>query len=242
LPEYRLDELASASGVSVRNIRAYRERGLLEAPRRQGRSAYYDDRHLSQLRTINELLRKGFTSAHIAEFLSSTRQGHDLADILGLQQAIFGPPRHDAEVAVPLDPDGDEARRLREYGLAEIVDGRLTLVDSAIAEIVGRVSDPLPYVQAILRVADGLTDRLDDLAQTVVAAIEENVFAGHERDEVSRPEDAVQLRQLVDDYRVLGQRVVADQFEGALQRHLVTAVSDHTPSVACVGNWDGNAR
>ena len=60
MAEYRLQELASLSGVSARNIRAYRGRGLLDPPRREGRSAFYNDHHLSQLRTINELLRKGF--------------------------------------------------------------------------------------------------------------------------------------------------------------------------------------
>ena len=30
MPEYRLEELSALSGVSIRNIRAYRERGLLE--------------------------------------------------------------------------------------------------------------------------------------------------------------------------------------------------------------------
>ena len=90
LAEYRLDDLARISGVSSRNIRAYRERGLLDPPRRQGRSAFYDDYHLSQLKTINQLLRKGFNSAHIAEFFARMREGHDLAAILGVQQAILG--------------------------------------------------------------------------------------------------------------------------------------------------------
>ena len=90
MAEYRLDDLARISGVSARNIRAYRERGLLDPPRRVGRSAYYDDYHLSQLKTINQLLRRGFNSAHIAEFFASMRQGADLADILGIQRAILG--------------------------------------------------------------------------------------------------------------------------------------------------------
>jgi DNA-binding transcriptional MerR regulator len=242
LPEYRLEELSALSGVSIRNIRAYRERGLLEPPRRQGRSAYYGDRHLSQLRTINELLRKGFTSAHIAEFLSSTRQGRDLADILGLQRAIFGPPRQGAAVAVDIDADGDEGKRLLQDGLAKIVDGRLTLVDPTIAEIVGGATDQLRYVQTILRVADGITGLLDELAKSVVEALEVNLFVGGGRNYVPRPEDMVQLRQLVDDYWVLGRRVVADQFEDALQRHLVTAVADYTTDIAPGGHWNPNAR
>ena len=103
LAEYRLDDLARISGVSARNIRAYRERGLLDPPRRVGRSAYYDDYHLSQLKTINQLLRRGFNSAHIAEFFASMRQGADLADILGIQRAILG-PRPDEVRDAPVRP------------------------------------------------------------------------------------------------------------------------------------------
>jgi DNA-binding transcriptional MerR regulator len=242
LPEYRLDELSALSGVSIRNIRAYRERGLLDPPRRQGRSAYYDDRHLSQLRTINELLRKGFTSAHIAEFLSSTRAGHDLADILGLQRAIFGPPRDAAAVAVDIDADGDEAKRLLRYGLAKIVDGRVTLLNPDIAEIVEGAGAQLRYVQAILRVADGITGLLDELAQSVVEALEESVFAGFDSNHVPRPEDMIELRQLADDYRVLGRRVVADQFEDALQRYVVNVDHHYSADVAVSGSCDAKDR
>jgi DNA-binding transcriptional MerR regulator len=213
LPEYRLDELSALSGVSVRNIRAYRERGLLDPPRREGRSAFYDQRHLSQLATINELLRKGFTSAHIAEFLDSTRQGHDLSEILGLQQAVFGPAS--AEAVVDVDPDGEEARRLLEHGFAEAVDGRVTLVDPTIAEIVSRAPDQRPYVQAMLGVADRVTDLLDEVAKRVVEGVDDGVFS--------------------DDYRAIGRRVVIDQFEAALQRRLPVAGSDRTADVALEG-------
>src|SRR6201995_846000 len=119
------------SGVSARNIRAYRERGLLDPPRRVGRSAYYDDYHLSQLKTINQLLRRGFNSAHIAEFFTSMRQGADLADILGIQKAILGPPPDDGGDAhagagdapgVDIDPECDEARTLVRRGLGDVIE------------------------------------------------------------------------------------------------------------------------
>jgi DNA-binding transcriptional MerR regulator len=96
LAEYRLGALAKASGVSVRNIRAYRERGLLDPPRRDGRSAFYDDHHLDQLAVISDLLRRGFHSSHIAEFFAIVRDGGDLADHLGVRRAIFG---RDAEAS-----------------------------------------------------------------------------------------------------------------------------------------------
>ncbi|KAA0083683.1 MerR family transcriptional regulator [Mycolicibacterium sp. P9-64] len=95
MTEYRLEALAQASGVSVRNIRAYRERGLLDPPRRDGRSAFYGDLHLDQLAVISDLLKRGFHSVHIAEFFATVRSGGDLADLLGVRAAIFG--RDDAE-------------------------------------------------------------------------------------------------------------------------------------------------
>lgn len=235
MSEYRLDELSTLSGVSIRNIRAYRERGLLDSPRRMGRSAFYDDRHVSQLKTINELLRKGFTSAHISEFLDGVRDGRDLAGILGLQQAVFGPARRGAAVPVGVDPEGDEARRLQEHGLAEFVEGELTLLNPKIAEVVERADDQLAYVHTILRVSDGIADLLDEVAAAVVHALEDSAVARFGPDYVPRPEDVVELRRMVTDYRALGRRVVADQLDDALERNLVNAVSDCTTDVALGG-------
>jgi DNA-binding transcriptional MerR regulator len=235
LAEYRLDELSALSGVSVRNIRAYRERGLLDAPRREGRRAFYNDRHLAQLRAVNELLRKGYTSAHIAEFLDGTRQGRDLADVLGLQQAIFAPPPR-AAAAVDVNPDGDEARRLLQYGLAEVIDGELVLVNPNIAEIVGRVSEQLPYVQAMLRVSDGIANLLDELASAVVDALEQSLLAGFGPNYASEPAASAELRRTVADYRAIAHYVVADQLEDALQRRLVERESGYPPTSPSAGS------
>ncbi len=224
MSEYRLDELARLSGLSARNIRAYRERGLLDPPRREGRSAFYDDRHLAQLRTINELLRKGFTSAHIAEFLSSMRDGQDLADVLGLQPTASGAGR-DAVVALDVDPDGEDGHRLVQYGLADVIDGRLTLVDPAIAEIVARVAEPLPYVQTMLRICDGIAGLVADVAATVQDVLSSNA--------------AADLRgQVADDYRAIGARIAAGQLENALRRRRTGGTTDRPADVTNGGNGD----
>ena len=223
MSEYRLDELSELSGVSVRNIRAYRERGLLDPPRREGRSAFYGDHHLSQLRTINELLRKGFTSAHIADFLASTRRGHDLTGLLGLREDTLGGPRR-PEVAVDIDPDSEDATRLRRYGLAQVVDGRLTMVNPHIAEAIGG-TEQLRYVKTILRVADGVAELLDELAESVVTALGESPLASLGDHDVPLPDDVVEL----------GRRVVSDQLEDALRRHLVAAATGHPNGIASHG-------
>ncbi len=241
MAEYRLDDLARISGVSSRNIRAYRERGLLDPPRRQGRSAIYDDYHLSQLKTINQLLRKGYNSAHIAEFFERMREGHDLAAILGVQQAILG--RRAAgpgsvPVALDLDPGCDEAQRLVSCGLAERSEGRVALVHPEIAEIVTRSSDQLHYVQTILRMAESTTGTIDELAATLVAVVEETVAARYGTDYVPKPDETSAVAGLIQDYRDLGIAVVTHQLDKALQRHMVSAVSNYNTGMVARGDWE----
>jgi DNA-binding transcriptional MerR regulator len=66
---YSLEELAEASAVPARTIRFYRQSGLVAAPRREGRRAFYDADHLERLRTIVELREGGFGLDAIATIL-----------------------------------------------------------------------------------------------------------------------------------------------------------------------------
>lgn len=239
LSEYRLGELASLSGVSPRNIRAYRERGLLDPPRREGRSAIYDDVHLSQLHTINDLLRRGFNSTHIADFFTSIRNGHDLADLLGLQDALFR-RRHDRPgPAAGAAPDAD-ARRLSELGMAEFIDGELKFTNPAVAEIVGRAAVPAEYVRVMLRAADAV-EVIDQLAAAKVKALQGSLLARLGANYVPAPDEMDRLNHVIADYRDLIDHVVDDMLDAATERHLVTAVSDYTASVIDHGGYKQEA-
>jgi DNA-binding transcriptional MerR regulator len=260
LAEYRLDELARISDVSARNIRAYRERGLLDPPRRVGRSAFYDDYHLSQLRTINQLLRRGFNSAHIAEFFASMRQGADLADILGIQRAVLRPRGDDTSEGAPaaggssgepstairraigIDPGSDEAARLVEYGLAEMRDGDVVVVDPTIAEILLRTSDQLLYVRALLHIYEATKAAVDGLAGGFVQALEESVAARFGKDFVPEGEEIDELGQIVADYGDLWSCVVSDRLDRSLQRQMTRAVSGYTTGILSSGQPQSKSR
>ena len=66
----RVDELALQADVSVDTIRYYQKQGLLPAPGRDGRRAWYSSDHLERIARIKELQRSGFTLAVIRRFLS----------------------------------------------------------------------------------------------------------------------------------------------------------------------------
>jgi DNA-binding transcriptional MerR regulator len=73
MAEYRINELADVSGVSVRNIRVYQDRGLLPPPKIKGRTGWYSAEHLSRLKVISQMLERGYTFATISELLMAAR-------------------------------------------------------------------------------------------------------------------------------------------------------------------------
>ncbi len=77
--QYRVPELAAAAGISVDTVRFYQARRLLPAPRRVGRHAVYDDRHLARLRRIRQLQREGYPLAVIRRLLDPAARRTDAA-------------------------------------------------------------------------------------------------------------------------------------------------------------------
>jgi len=77
--EYRIEQLARTAGVAVDTIRFYQGKGLLEAPRREGRVTWYGDAHIERLRRIKELQQQGFTLTVIQRFLAGELEPSDEA-------------------------------------------------------------------------------------------------------------------------------------------------------------------
>lgn len=169
--EYRLEDLARISGVSARNIRAYRERGLLDSPRRVGRSAYYGERHLAQLTAISQLLAKGFNSAHIAEFFAGLRSGKDLSDTLGIQSSGWYRP---SALTLDVDPADDDVRALAEFGLLHIVEGSVKVLDPTLVKLLSGAEDRRLCLRTMTELARSTEAPIDQLTDSTVAAVAEH--------------------------------------------------------------------
>ena len=80
--EYTLSELAAAVGMTERNVRAYRSRGLIRPPRLHGRVGYYGFDHLTQLRLVQALTGRGLSLAVVGQLMERGLAQHELARLI----------------------------------------------------------------------------------------------------------------------------------------------------------------
>jgi DNA-binding transcriptional MerR regulator len=83
---YRVDELAARAGVSVDTVRFYQGKGLLGAPQREGRIAWYSDAHLEALRRVRDLKAQGFSLASIRRLVGGDLDPADEALVWALAE------------------------------------------------------------------------------------------------------------------------------------------------------------
>ncbi|MFC3572876.1 MerR family transcriptional regulator [Streptomyces yaanensis] len=189
--EYRMEELAREAGITVRTLRFYRERKLIQPPRREGRIAWYDNTHLARLRTISALLERGHTLSGIAELAEAFDHGRDVGDLLGLDAPTEETPVRLTPEALA-DVFGAEAT---PENLAAAMDlGYLGTNGGDIVHISRRLLDvSAALVREGIPLADVLTAarRVREHAEAL-ADVFADVMAAHDR----TPEDAQRLRPL----------------------------------------------
>ncbi|WP_415046992.1 MerR family transcriptional regulator [Gordonia sp. (in: high G+C Gram-positive bacteria)] len=243
MTEYRIDDLARAAGTTVRNVRGYQDRGLIPRPVRRGRIAIYTEQHLSRLKVINDLLRRGFTMTHIGEFLSGLQRGDDLVDVLGLKDLITEPIQRTpseqikaADLHRVLDTDDpDLLHRMERAGLIEPIDDGAA---GAPAHYLIKDTETLDAYRSMMRIGIplkyllGLQEKLDrDLegsARTLVtagrAAIIEGRFDGWIPESDEESDWAMTfIRQL----RQAGRVSAHNSLNRALDRELTRQLDDY---------------
>lgn len=244
---YRIDELAQAAGTTVRNVRAYQDRGLLPAPERSGRVAIYREVHLVRLRLIGALLERGYTLSNIAELLAAWEHGRDVGDVLGLEAALASPFSDEApdyvtaeELAELFGEDAGpealaEAERLgfleAEGEPAGEGAGERFRVPSprllhAGAELV-RAGVPLAEV---FELADGLRADTRRIARRFVETVATHVF-GPYGGELPPSSDLPALAEVVRRLRPLARMAVEAELATALEREAHAQLGEHLARV-----------
>jgi DNA-binding transcriptional MerR regulator len=224
---YRIDDLAQAAGMTVRNVRAYQERGLLHPPAKQGRTGVYDETHLARLRLIGQLLERGYTSAHIADFIRNWEAGHDLGMSLGLETALLAPASGELAEQISageliamfggvFQPEAFEAAAqmgvIAAAGEDRWVIRRPRLLRAG-AELVA-IGMPL---MEVLDLGAKLRARVTGVAELFVDAVAPYVVGEHDPGWVPGDEEIARIIALVEQMRPLARVVVDEELASALE-------------------------
>ena len=234
--EFRIDELAREAGTTVRNVRAYQDRGLLPPPRRSGRVGLYTDAHLARLRLIGQLLERGYTLGNIDELISAWEQGQDLRELIGLEAELVQPWSDEQAMTISLEDlneifgeDADALREAVKLGLLEPEDdgGQRFRVPSprllhAGAELVA-AGIPL---DAVLNHARQLARDTDRIAARFVELVSANVFEPY-GDRPFPAKDVPRLAELLRRLRPLAETTVDAYLARAMEQRMARELGEH---------------
>ena len=226
----RIDELAQRSGTTVRNIRAYQERGLVPPPRRQGRIGLYSEAHVIRLRLISDLLERGYTLNNIAELLSAWERGQDIASVLGFEAAIGGPWSEEEPLLMGADEltnvlrprDGSNPEEsLTEaiaLGLLEPEGDRFRVRNPHALKVGALLIGAGVPIKAMLGTGLRLRDDIEDVARQFVDLVDVHVI--EPLGDAIQGEDVPRLARLVEELRPLAKAMVDVEFSLAMERQI----------------------
>lgn len=229
-----IEELAAETGMTVRNIRSHRARGLLPAPEVRDRVGYYGSEHLARLQMIQELQADGFNLKGVERLLShsvgaaeqflSIRRALDEFD--GEQPRTFTRDELSDRFGAD-DPEDALKRAIKAGALVPVDEDRFeapfpSLLDAAEGVVAAGV--PLDHAIAVL---DKVRGRCRSISQEFVKLFLEDVWKPFEED--GYPDDRwSEVREALDRLRPLSlQALVAiyrmtmsDEVEKALGKQL----------------------
>jgi DNA-binding transcriptional MerR regulator len=180
--EYRIDDLARLAGTTTRNIRVYRDRGLLPPPLRVGRIALFNDTHLTRLRLITSMLDRGYNIAHVREMLSAWEEGKNLGDVLGLETAIVGTWTTEKPETMPLldaqrlvdDPRAFE--RLVALQVIRVDGERATVTRPKLIEAFNEIRGYGVELEKLVDLHEQIVPEIDKISDLLVRAGAEHVI------------------------------------------------------------------
>jgi len=219
-PLLTIDELSSAVGLTVRTTRYYASLGMIPAPIRRGRVAYYDDTHRARLELVRALQDHGFTLQAIEGFLASLPDDASVED-LALQRAMLTSwtpkpaervSHRQLEKKAGRRLSEDDVRLLVRLGSLERTDeGYVAMPNLAVGVSLLDVDIP----EASMTAAEASIRRhMESLVEELTEILRVQVLEPYRREEHA-PEDAERLEKTMSQLRRLTLEAVVTGFQRA---------------------------
>ncbi len=215
-----VDELAAAAGLTVRTTRYYASLGLVPAPQRRGRLAYYGDLHLAYLELVRALQEHGFTLQAVEGFIAALPAEATVED-LALQRAMLTSwsPRPPERLGL----EEVQRRAGRELSAADLAllesigvldrDGDHLVVMPGFSEGVELLGIDIPR-ESMQAASDAIRRNMETLVTELTEILRDQVLDPYRRGDASR-EGAERLEQTLPTLRRLTLEAVVTGFQRA---------------------------
>ncbi|MGB1557491.1 MAG: MerR family transcriptional regulator [Oceanococcaceae bacterium] len=233
--EYTVDELARAAGTTVRNVRAYQDRGLLPAPEIRGRTGYYGENHLARLRIIAGMLGRGYTLNSIGELMAAWQEGRDLTELLGLEVAITRPFMEELAETTTLQQlreefSGDFSASVLSKAVAlDIVRMRGQQLEIPSPRLLAAGRELATYgipMEELLDLIAGLRANVERVANSLVGLVAEYVIDPTLEDGLPRKEQVSLAAEMIWKLRPLVEKAVIPEVSRAMHKALENQLGD----------------
>jgi DNA-binding transcriptional MerR regulator len=229
-----IEQLSAQSGMTVRNIRSHRARGLLPAPEVRDRVGYYGPPHVARLRMIQELQSEGFNLKGIERLLEQSpgpaEQFLSFKRALGASFETEEPQSFTREELIDrFGTDSEDALKqaIEAGGLVPLGDDRYEArVPSLLDAAEGVLAQGVPLNHALV-VLSKVQDRCKSVAREFVRLFLEDVWKPFE--EAGYPEEQwPEIRAALDQLRPLStqalmgiyQMTMSDEVDAAFGKQL----------------------
>jgi DNA-binding transcriptional MerR regulator len=225
--EFTIDELAREAGTTVRNIRAYQEKGLLPPPEKRGRVGIYGGTHLARLRLISPLLERGYSLANVAELIGAWEGGHDISKLLGLEAAITSPWSNEPEAVL------SKEKYFEMFGASMTPEALADVLKNGIVRIDGDTvyASSMKLVQAgallakegvplqdLTKIVAELRAHSEEVAGKLMELVTKYIFDRYGKDALPPPEEVPRLAELIWQLRPMTLQIVDAEVGHALER------------------------
>jgi DNA-binding transcriptional MerR regulator len=240
-----IEQLADATGMSVRNIRNYRSRRLLPAPVVRAGIGYYGEEHVARIRRIVELQAQGLKLSAIERLFAG--RGPSYEQLAELTAAIIAPFETDfPELLSREELNGrigpvkarDIAKAQRVGLIVAAGDGTFEVPSPVLLRAVEEVvSRGVPLATA-LSVHEKLRRNCETISKTFVQLFVEDVWRPF--DEAGLPNDRWhEVTEAIARLRIVAAEVLLAQFKQTMEAEVEQAFGEIVEELSARGRRPG---
>ncbi len=220
-----IEALATRTGVTVRNIRAYTTAGLLPPPRLRGRLGLYGDDHAQRLALIRELREQGFGIEAIRRIFGRA-PASVWGDLVSVARSMSG-SLFASETPVVVSAKALSAKwkgqmtpallaRATKAGLMrELPDGQVQMLSPALGQVAEQLAALGLPLEQVIGMQETMARTLRTVARHWLRTLADSLLTG---DAI----DAERMAQLLEQARPLATGAVQAAFPVILQQELDT--------------------